>query len=1306
MKLGRSLVSTFAHAALLWLTSALEASPAAAVTLTRGPFLQQVTTRSALVVWRTDVAADCGLTLRPVGGTATVLTGPSGSLCTFQLTGLEPGTQYSYVPLANVAPLAGQSTFRTDDPNRPFSFLVIGDSGTGGTKQVVLAARMLATPADLIVHAGDMVYEDGAAQDFDPKYFRPYRELLRRLVLWPSLGNHDVHTSNGAPWRAAFSTPANNPAGSENYYSFDAGNAHFVVLNSNASLAPGSAQYLFLDQDLTASTALWKFVVFHHSIYSSGVHGSATGIRDNLLPLFDRHGVDMVFMAHDHHYERTLPLRAGLVTEPGAGTVYVTTGGGGQLIRSVGTSPFTAYVESAFHFTRVAIDGGGLLLQMVRDDGAVRDWMTLQKGSLPPPAPRCGDGLVNRPVEQCDGTDSFACHGPCRTDCTCQPMCGDGLVNQASEACDGTDDDACPTLCLSNCACGEPSDFVELAPVADTYVETGAQATWDHGVAAHVDVDLSPAGIAYFKFDLSTVSAPIVHATLHLWCSNGTPDGGTAYPVGDSSWIEGDRTGIDATSAGGPGLKWTEVDTSGNGKLEANDTSPWVPDFTQPLGSISPLSNRPVAIDVTGAFQNGAGLYTVALKNDSTDGASYRTREHANAAQRPRLRLELGAPTPTTTTLPTPTTTSTTRPPTTTTTTTTRPPTTATTSTTTTTQPRCGDGFRNQVSEACDGADDDGCPGFCLSTCACGDGSDFVELPPVADTYIEAGAQATWDHGAAPHFDVDRSPAGIGYLKFDLSSVTAPIARATLHLWCFNATSDGGTAYPVGDSSWIEGDRNGLDATSAGGPGLKWTQVDTSGNGQVDPSEASPWVPDLAHPLGSVGPAAGPVAIDVTGAFESGPRVYTLALKNASTDGASYRTREHTNAAQRPRLRLELAAPTTTSTTTTRPPTTTTSTTTTRPPTTTTTTTGAPTTTTIPPAALGTVQADATVKMSSPAVNFGSDQQLGLDAEPAERTFLRIQVINVGNRQVALAKLRLQVANVSGAPSDAGGRIRAVPSCTWTELGVTWDTQPAAAAQVLDSKGAVAAGGMVEFNLLPAITGDGTYCFMLDTASLDGVIYNSRQASSGRPLVFIGTSPAPTTTTATVPTTTSTTRPPTTSTTLPTTTTTTTSTTTTTTLAAPQAAVEADVTVDESASENLGTGPLLQLDADPRKLTFVRVRVTGVAGRRVASARLRLEVSEVSGAPSDSGGRIRSVPSCAWSELGITWSSQPAIAATALSTVGAVDRGDLAAFDVTAAIPGDGVYCFALDSLSNNGVIYEAREGAPTPPRLEIQLGS
>jgi hypothetical protein len=805
---------------VLGLATLLAASSTPTVTLTRGPYLQRLTTSGVTIVWNTDVPAACSLAIRPLGGTAAIIPGGIDTVCAIPVTGLAPGTQYAYVPRAADVPLASESVFRADDPDRPFTFLVVGDSGTVGADQSAVRDRMLSTPADFLLHTGDMVYPDGAAEDFDPKFFWPYRDLMRHLVFWPCLGNHDAHTDGGAPWRAAFYTPANNPAGNENYYSFDFGNAHFVVLNSNGNTAPGGAQYAFLDSDLAASTALWKFVAFHHTIYSSGHHGSRIDIRNNLVPLFDQHRVDVVLMGHDHDYERTLPLQGCLsdpcagdqVVEPGAGTVYVTTGGGGGESRPFETeNTFTAYKEAAFHYTRVAVKGSTLLLQMIREDGAVRDTMTLVKGG-PPPSPRCGDGIVNQPCEQCDGADHPACAGPCAGDCTCAPVCGDGRVNQATEECDGADDAACPDLCLSTCRCGDPSRFVDLAPVADTVIASGAEATWDHGASTSLRVDASPERITYLKFLLPVVTAPVARATLRLFSTNGSADAGTLYPVMDSSWVEGDRTGLDASSADGPGLKWTDVDTNGDGKIGEGDTSPYSPAFMRPIATLSAVAGSPSAVDVTAAFQDGPGLYTLAVKSHSSDAAVYSAREATSSSRRPRLRLELVDPT--------------------------------------------------------------------------------TPLP---------------------------QPEGV------------VLADVSVHE----------------------------------------TEPDTT--------------------------------------FETGV--------------------------------------------------------------------------------------------------------LEADLSPQKRSFLRIGVSGVGGRRIAAAKLRVQVANLNGAPSDSGGRLRYIRDCAWDESTMTWNTQPPLQAAggcegvLATAAGNAALGSLVEFDVTPAIPGDGTYCFALDTTSTNGVVYNSREGSPERPAVVIELAP-------------------------------------------------------------------------------------------------------------------------------------------------------------------------------------------------------
>src|SRR5439155_1592709 len=140
------------------------------------------------------------------------------------------------------------------------------------------------------------------------------------------------------------------------------------------------------------------------------------------------------------------------------------------------------------------------------------------------------------------------------------------------------------------------------------------------------------------------------------------------------------------------------------------------------------------------------------------------------------------------------------------------------------------------------------------------------------------------------------------------------------------------------------------------------------------------------------------------------------------------------------------------------------------------------------------------------------------------------------------------------------------------------------------------------------------------------------------------------------------------------------------------------------ASTKYGTKTILEVDASPVKHTFVRLRVSGVGARQVTSALLRLKVSTAANSQSVAGGRIHSITNCSWSELTITAKTQPAIDGPVLSTVGSVLLGQPVDFDVTSAIHGDGVYCFAIDTSSTDGVGYNSREAAGHHPALAIAV--
>ncbi len=355
--------------------------------VTEGPMVQLAEPRAVTLVWFTSRPTTCRLVVNVDGADREAQEATtSGRRHQTRVSGLEPGRRYPYRILEGRRVLVEDVAFQTNRPlGEPFDFFVFGDSGRGSRVQYDLAARMTARqpPADFLVHTGDVVYPDGDRDDYNAKFFAPYRGLLSRIAIYPSVGNHDLSDGDdAAPYRAVFSLPKNGPADllpDRNYW-FDYGMARFAIIDSNLpepvlrdKVAP------WLREVLADPAPRWKFVVCHHPAYTAGKYHDSDDValmRRVLAPVYEKSGVDIVFNGHDHNYQRTHPIRDGVVVEPGEGVIHVITGAGGAgLYDPAGPRPdFLAVMNHEHHsFTHVHIDGDTLALRQIARDGRVLD---------------------------------------------------------------------------------------------------------------------------------------------------------------------------------------------------------------------------------------------------------------------------------------------------------------------------------------------------------------------------------------------------------------------------------------------------------------------------------------------------------------------------------------------------------------------------------------------------------------------------------------------------------------------------------------------------------------------------------------------------------------------------------------------------------------------------------------------------------------------------------------------------------------------------------------------------------------------
>ncbi len=357
-------------------------SASASVRLTRHPYIQNPTTSSVTICWHTDIPASCVLEYGLTSGwTARTKPDEPTQRHVVQLTDLQANATYSYRIFVEEEPLTDTLTFQTnkDDFHSAFSFVVFGDSGTGGEYQMAVARQMQEVEPDFGLITGDIVYPSGASKDYNNNYFIPYRDIISSVCFYPSLGNHDYRTNRGKPYLENFILPANNPARSEKYYSFDYGNAHFICLDSNLrrGVKEEKLQFEWLKEDLASARSLWKFVFLHHPPYSSGSHGSEMRLRKRFCGLFEQYSVDMVFCGHDHSYERTVRIKEFF--PDGEGVIYVVTGGGGARLYRVARSEWTVFAKSAFHFVHIEIEGRTLRLRAIDSDGEEFDNLRVNK---------------------------------------------------------------------------------------------------------------------------------------------------------------------------------------------------------------------------------------------------------------------------------------------------------------------------------------------------------------------------------------------------------------------------------------------------------------------------------------------------------------------------------------------------------------------------------------------------------------------------------------------------------------------------------------------------------------------------------------------------------------------------------------------------------------------------------------------------------------------------------------------------------------------------------------------------------------
>ena len=446
------------------------------------PYLQlgkKASTKSIQLLWHAAVSNDVWLAEYKNNGeadwsksedltssTIAVPNIPPFKVFSTAFNSLKPGSSFQYRVSKNGRVVFNSEGKSLKSPEQSYRIAISGDMGAGSNTAKRIAYEIYKARPDMVAIAGDIVYNRGLISEYTTKFWPVYNQdnadtlgapLLRSIPFVAAVGNHDASTRdldrfpdalayyhfwdqplNGLPMKeggafvpALVGSDANKKAfydgAGEKYpsmtnFSFDHGNAHWTIIDSNPYVDwSDSTLRDWLAKDLAgAANATWRFVLYHHPCFnSSRAHYEQQQMR-LIAPILEQGKVDIVFAGHVHNYQRTYPLtfkpdnlgnqlvaganniRIGKTvngrwtldktfngkrnTKPN-GIIYITTGAGGQGLYNPEQTKdkdswqkFTVKFESRVHsFTIMDVNGSELILRQLDINGKSRDVIKITK---------------------------------------------------------------------------------------------------------------------------------------------------------------------------------------------------------------------------------------------------------------------------------------------------------------------------------------------------------------------------------------------------------------------------------------------------------------------------------------------------------------------------------------------------------------------------------------------------------------------------------------------------------------------------------------------------------------------------------------------------------------------------------------------------------------------------------------------------------------------------------------------------------------------------------------------------------------
>ncbi|WP_333819416.1 purple acid phosphatase family protein [Ohtaekwangia sp.] len=263
-------------------------------------------------------------------------------------------------------------------------FLVLGDWGRNGQgcQQDVadwmgIAANQI--NARFIISTGDNFYCCGVASTDDYQWISSFENIYRshslQIPWFNTLGNHDYEGNLQA--QIDYSKKSQRWKMPAQYYTIAWNDIRFVFIDTNPFIPDyyeGNRNKNILKQDtlrqlqwmdsvLAASKEKWKVVVGHHPAYSAGDHGGEASLQTKLIPLLEKHHVQIYFAGHDHSLQSL---------QNGKSSVHqLVSGGGAEYTPVRAKDPLVKFAKSTCGFMAISAKEKTMLITFIDATGKI-----------------------------------------------------------------------------------------------------------------------------------------------------------------------------------------------------------------------------------------------------------------------------------------------------------------------------------------------------------------------------------------------------------------------------------------------------------------------------------------------------------------------------------------------------------------------------------------------------------------------------------------------------------------------------------------------------------------------------------------------------------------------------------------------------------------------------------------------------------------------------------------------------------------------------------------------------------------------